>query len=245
MIVINESMAEEYWPAEDALGKTIRLEYAWAPDAPVTVVGVVADVKQQAVGARVQPAFYILHEQFPQEWFYFALRTHGSPEAIMGDVRDRLARVDPNLPVSDVMTMEQRVAGALADHRARARLFALYAIAGLMLATLGLYGTLASLVSLRTRELVIRMALGATRADVTRLVLVHGTMQLVAGVVLGLALALIAGRFVGTLLFEVDPADGVSLVATIVVLVGAGVLAALVPTRRAVHLNLAARLRGE
>jgi putative ABC transport system permease protein len=245
VIVINERMAREFWPDEDSVGKSIRLDYAWAPDAPLTVIGVVADVKQERVGAAVRPAFYILHEQFPQEWFYFVLRTRGAPDPIVGGVRERLAAVDPNLPLSDFETMDQRVAASLADHRARARLFTLYASAGLLLATLGLYGTLASLVSLRTGELVIRMTLGATRADVARLVLAFGARQLAAGLALGLALALIAGRFVESLLFGVHPADGVSLVVTLVVLGGAGVAAFLVPTYRAVHLNLASRLRGE
>lgn len=245
VIVINERMAKEFWPGQDAVGKKIRLEYSWAPDAPLTVIGVVGDVKQEGVGGRVNPAFYILHEQFPQEWFYFALRTEGQPEAIVGSVRARLAALDPNLPVTDVMTMEQRVAKSLAEHRARTRLFALYASAGLLLATLGLYGTLSSLVSLRTRELVIRMALGASRADITRLVLGHGMRQLAVGIVLGVALALLTGKFVESLLHEVEASDGATLATTIIVLISAGAVAALVPTYRAVRLNLAIRLRGD
>lgn len=245
MIVVNERMAEDFWPGQSAVGRKIRLEYPWAPEAPLTVIGVAPDVKQENIGREVRPAFFILHEQFPQEWFYFALRTRGAPEGIVGAVRERFRSLDPNLPVTDVQTMEERVEQSLAEHRARTGLVALYASAGILLAALGLYATLANLVHARTRELVIRMALGANRAHVTRLVFGHGMRQLGTGLALGLVLAFLAGRFVESLLFGVDPADGVSLAVTLAILAGVGVLAALPPTVRAGRLELANRLREE
>jgi predicted permease len=240
VIVVNERMAGVFWPSEEAVGRRVRLEYPWAPDAPLTVVGVVSDVKQEGVGHAVRPSFYILHEQFPQEWFYFAIR---ASDNVVSSVRARLAAMDASLPMTDVKTMSERVADSLAEHRARTQLVGVYAAAGLVLAAFGLYGTLASLVSQRTKELVIRMALGATTADITRLVLGHGVRQLAAGITLGLALALLGGRFVESLLYEVGPMDSGSLLITISLLAGAGLLAALVPARRAARLELATRLR--
>jgi len=243
VIIINERMAEDFWPGQDAIGKQVRLEYAWAPDAPLTVIGVVADVKQEGIGQRVRPSFYILHEQFPQEWFYFALRTDGAPDALMANVRERLRTVDASLPVTDMKTMSERISDSLQAPRARARLVGLYASAGLLIAALGLYGSLASLVAFRARELAIRMALGATRARVVRLVMGRGLELHVLGLGLGLVLAFLGRRFIESLLYGIAATDAMSLTATVAILAGVGLLAILIPAYQAARPAPVNRLR--
>jgi len=245
VVVVNESMAREFWPRQEAVGKRIRFEYGWAPDAWVTVIGVARDVRQENVGTAIRPAFYILHEQFPQDFLYFAIRTRGAPELVVPSVRERVQSLDPNLPLTDVRTMEERVAGSVAIHEARAKLVALYATGALVLATMGLYGMLASVVAARTRELVIRMALGATRADVARLVLGRGARELLVGLAVGLALSVAGGRLVESVLYDVAATDMGAFATTTAVLASFGLVAIAAPALRASRLELSPRLREE
>ena len=159
--------------------------------------------------------------------------------------RARIASIDPHLPMTDVQTLDERVAGSLSEHRARATLAGLYASAALLLVILGLYGTLESVVGQRTRELVIRMALGATRPHIVQLVMTRGLTLLALGVAIGLGLTLIGRRFVSSLLYGVEPTAGVSLFVTTAILLASGALAAFVPANRASRLELATRLRQE
>ena len=243
VVIVNERMARDFWPGEAALGKRIRLQ--WFQD-PWTVVGVVPDVKQHRLDQEVRPAFYVLYEQFSNvNWLYFALRTEGAPQDFVSVARARIASIDPHLPVTDVQTLDERVAGSLSEHRARATLVGLYASAALLLAILGLYGTLESVVGQRTRELVIRMALGATRPHIVQLVMTRGLTLLALGVAIGLGLTVIGRRFVSSLLYGVEPTAGASLFVTTAILLASGALAAFVPANRASRLELATRLRQE
>jgi putative ABC transport system permease protein len=245
VIVVNERMARDFWPGEEAIGRRIRLEYSWALDQPLTVIGCARDVKQESLDREVQPSFYLLNEQLPNDWLYFVIRTDGEPQVVAPAIRSRIASVDPQLPVTDMRTMEERLDRSVIAHRTRAILVTLYAVAALALATLGLTGMVLSQVSQRMHELVIRIALGATRGHITRLVMTESLKQLSLGLMLGLVGAVFADRLISGFLYRVKPTDIPSLLGTMALLTASGLLATFIPAHRASRRQPAMELRQE
>jgi putative ABC transport system permease protein len=245
VIVINERMAREFWPGEPPLGKRIRFEYPWLADKPLTVIGLVPDVRQRGVDQEVSPSFYILSDQYPIDWLYFAVRADRDPHALAPAIRARMSSLDSHLPVADIQTMDERLEASLAPHRARARLASLYGIAALILASVGLNALVVSRISQRAREFVIRMALGATPRHIERLVMSETTRELALGLVLGGGTTLLARRWTAAFLHRVDATAVETLVIPIALIAGSGLLAAFLPTRRASRVSLSARLRQE
>ena len=246
-IVIDEEMARQLWPNQDPIGKRVRTGGMDASaDAPwMTVVGIVGRVKHEALDTEPRMAMHWAHSQVPTRAMTIVLRTETAPESAVADVRAAIREIDPDLPVYNVRTMADRVAGSLAHRRFSMIALSLFAALALGLSLIGIYGVIAGLVAQGTRELGIRMALGATPRQVRALVLGQGLPMVLAGLTLGLAGAFALTRFMRGLLFAVVPADPLTFSA-IALLLGATALAATyLPARRAARIDPIESLRSD
>jgi putative ABC transport system permease protein len=244
--VINREMARRYWPGEDPIGKRVTLGDP-ADTAAIwrTIVGVVGDVKQEGLDAEPYAQMYMPSAQFPQRGIYVSLRTAGDPLGAAGALRRAVKEVDPDVPVADLMTMEQRVAQSVTQPRVNTLLLGVFAGVALVLAAVGIYGVMSYGVEQRTREIGIRMALGAKQGDVLRLVVGQGMAPVAAGVALGLAGAFAVTRLIGSMLYGVSATDPVTFLAVTVFLVAVALVASYLPARRATRVAPTEALRYE
>ncbi|HKG92852.1 MAG TPA: ABC transporter permease [Gemmatimonadaceae bacterium] len=254
VVVVNEELARRYWsgarPA-DVVGR--RLKLADDPDEPwFTVVGVAADVKHEGLGAETRPELYVPYAQFP-EWalriagrgMVFAVRSSADPATVERGVRQEVAALDPALPLSDVRPLATLVADSVAQPRFRTVLLAAFALLAVSLAAVGVYGVIAYAVAQRTRELGVRMALGAGRPQVVRLVVGEGLGLAAWGVAVGLAAALAATRTLRGLLYATSPTDPATFAAVSLLVLAVAVIAAYLPARRAARVDPMVALRSE
>jgi putative ABC transport system permease protein len=207
------------------------------------VVGVVGDVRYGTIDSAATPDVYLSYAQSPRPRAMIYLRTAGHPLALAGAARAAIHDVEPDVPVYDIRTMDDRVAGAMAQQRFSAVVLALFAGVALALATMGTYGVISFAAAQRTREIGIRVALGATRQDVVRLVVGQGVGIAAVGAMLGLAGALAATRVLRSLLYGVAPSDPVTFAGIVVILVSAVLAASWLPARRAMRVQPAEALR--
>jgi predicted permease len=236
--LVDSQMAAQLWPGQTAVGKRIQLGFGDDPKAPwITIVGVVGRVKQYALDGDSRIALYLPHAQFPVRAMSVVIRSDAEPVALTAAVRQALQAVDPHLPLFRVGTMEARVGESLARRRFLMVLLALFAGVACSLAMVGCYSVLAYVVSQGTRDLAIRMALGATRRDVVRLVVGHGLAISGAGIVAGLAAAALATRVLDSLLFEVRARDPWTFAAVAAGTATLAALAALTPAWRATRID--------
>jgi putative ABC transport system permease protein len=240
--VVNQTLAERFWPGEDALGRTLVL--AWGNGIPLEVVGIVADVRQRGPDDTPRPTFYVSYEQFPvMSDLKLLVRARGETTAIAGGVRDVFGRMDPTLALARFNTMTSLFAERVALPRFRAWLLSIFSAVALVLAVTGLYGVLACFVTDRTHELGIRMALGADSGTVTWLVVRRGLALAATGLVLGLAGGVAGARVAQDLLYETAPLDPAILAAVAAALALAALAACLVPARRATRVDPVEALR--
>ena len=242
--VVNEALASRYFAGQDVLGRRIRLGDADAPW--LTVVGVSADVINENPEEPARPHAYLPLRQQPTRTLTFFVR--GEPlEPIVAAARREVTRLDPDQPLYDVKTMERALFEELAGDRVVTGLFIVFALVALSLATVGLYGLVSYLVSQRSREIGVRLALGARRSDVLRLVIGQGSRFILAGLVIGLALGLAMARVMasGLLGLGISPHDPVTFTVVPAVLVLVSFLATLLPARRAARVDPASVLRSE
>jgi putative ABC transport system permease protein len=241
VMILSQTLAATLFPAEDPIGQPVML---W--DQPFRVVGVSAKVDEAGVGEEGRPAFFLSADQFPQSGMRVAIRTAGAdPLGVSAALRAALREEDPDIALSEVQTMDARIADTLAQPRFRTGLVGAFALVGLILAAVGLYGVLAYLVTLRRHEIGIRMAVGARRGTVLRLIMREGMQMVAAGIVLGLAGGVIASVVLRGLLFGVSPADPVALGVSAAVLLGAAAAAAVLPAMRAAGVSPLEALRAE
>jgi putative ABC transport system permease protein len=251
--IVNETMARTYWTDPAAVvGGRIRLGSAsarpWA-----TVVGVVADERHNGVTAIVKEKFFIPHIQWPLATnggdpirsVFVVARTAGDPLSVAGAVRGEIRNMDASLPVASVRSMNDVVATALATPRLTGFLLGAFAAIALALAAVGIYGVLAYLVSQRTQEIGVRLALGADRSQVLVMVLRHGLSLAAAGIVIGLIGAFALTRLMQTLLYGVRPTDPLTFVVVAAVLLLVALMASLLPARRATRVSPMIALRAE
>jgi putative ABC transport system permease protein len=246
VVVVSEALARRYWPGQDAVGKRIRTPMPSPPYAQtwMTVVGVMAPARYRELQASRYDV-YMSYLQSDEGLRHLVVRTTGDPMALTPAVRAAVKSVDGELILTDVTSMAALVDVALGGARFGMQLLAGFAIVALLMAALGIYGVVAFVVSRRTREVGIRMALGARAGDVLGLVLRQGMAPVLAGLAAGLALALSLGRLGSSLLFEVPPHDLATLAAAAAVLTSAALLACALPARRAARIDPAQALRDE
>jgi predicted permease len=243
--VIDERMAQELWPDADPIGKRVRTGGLNSTSPWITVIGVAGRVKQYTLDTDSRIAMYLAHAQYPTRAMNLVLKSDAAPASLAGAVRETLRSLDPDLPLFNVRTMEDRVSESLAQRRFAMQLLTLFAVIALVLASIGIYGVISYLVSQGTRELGIRLALGATPGSVMWLVGRHSALMAIAGVALGIAVAFGMTRFMQSLLFEIDPVDPATFAAIAVVLLGVAMVAGLVPARRAAKIDPLRSLRTE
>jgi predicted permease len=247
VVVVSESLARRFWPKGDAIGKRIKPGRT-AVNAPwFRIIGVASETKYRGLVANPtrDPDAYIAFEQQPGRGFALVVHTTGPSETLAASLRRLVAEIDPNVPVFAITTIENRIANASANQRFSAQLMALFAIAALLLAAIGLYGVVSFAVGQRTQEIGIRMALGARPADIARMIL-GGTSRLVSiGLAAGLIVALVATRFIETMLFNVKARDPVLYIALAFILALVALIAAWLPARRAARVDPMKALRAE
>jgi predicted permease len=245
VVVVDERMARELWPGESALGKRLRYGDDTSETPWETVIGVAGNVKQYALDAESRIAFYRPHRQQPARSLYVTIRAAGDPSALAAAARTAVRAVDPDLPVFRMKTMRERVDESLARRRFLMTLLSLFAAVAAVLAVIGVYGVIAYLVSQGTRDMGIRLALGATPASILRLVLSHGVLLGLGGVATGLAGAAALTGLMQSVLFGVAPTDGATFAAVGIALLAVVVAASLVPALRAARTDPTVALRGE
>jgi predicted permease len=243
VVMIDEFMAEQLWPGQDAVGKRIHMVESEEPW--LTVVGVVGRVKHESLDSDPRIAFYLAQTQYPTRALTLVVRSHGEPSALSPAIKQELRGIDPDLSMYSVRTMDERVAESLAQRRFSMLLLGLFAGAALALATIGIYGVMAFLVNQGTREIGIRMALGATRHEILKLVVLKGMTLAVSGVVIGLAAALVLTRLMRSLLFGITAADPATFGAIALLLTLVALLATYFPARRAARIEPILCLRSE
>jgi predicted lysophospholipase L1 biosynthesis ABC-type transport system permease subunit len=239
-------MAQRYWPHEDVIGRRITFEDAPKKDSDwMTVVGVVGDVKDQPNSPGAEPAFWWSEYQVGEPDMSIAVRTQSDPRQIADGLRNAVHQLDPALAVADVKLMDQVADGQISTPRFTFALVALFAGLAILLAAIGAYGVIGYSVSQRTQEFGLRVALGARKADLQRMVLAQCARLVVPGTIVGIVLALTLGRIVRSLIYDVSPADPLIYSVVVVLMLLVALLAALVPARRAAHADPMVMLRAE
>jgi putative ABC transport system permease protein len=252
--VINSYMAGKYWPGEDPIGK--RFTFGDPQKSPiwVTVVGMVKNTVQGQWISPLQEEVFVPFLQNPRyfqnptpayAYLTLVVRTNSNPATLASVVRSAIRSLDKHVPISDVQTMDAVVAEATAQSRFYLVLLGVFAVVALLLAAVGIYGVMSYSVSRRTQEIGIRMSLGAQKQDVLKLVVVHGMMQAISGVAVGLIGALLLTRFMQNLLYATQPTDLPTFVAVAVTLSCVAVIACYLPARRAAKVDPMVALRYE
>lgn len=241
--VVSQTLARTFWPGSSAIGH--YLLYQWDRPERVRIVGVAGDVHDDGPDKGAYMEIYRPHSQFPYPSMALVVRGAGDAAQYAAPVRKAIRELDADLPLAAVEPMTSLVARAVGSTRLSTALFGLFGILGLMLAAIGIYGVMTYTVQQRRHEIGIRVALGARPSDVLGLIVRRGAVLSLAGIVVGLAGALIASELMRKLLFGVPPHDAPTFVVIAVLLAGVGVLAAYVPGLRATRVDPVTVLRGE
>ena len=246
--VISEAAARKYFPDEDPLGRFITLGWGRGegkPNVGGEIVGIVGDVKDRGLAQEKSPEIYVPYAQVPTETMDVVLRTHVAPRALVPAVEKVVRDLDPELPVARVATLDEVVARSISEPRFYMVLLGAFAAMAVFLAALGIFGVLSYSVVQRSREIGIRVALGAHPRDVLRMVLGHAATLALVGVLAGLAGALALSRAIGSLLFELSPTDPLTLGSMAVLLGAVALVASYLPARRATRVDPLIALRSE
>jgi putative ABC transport system permease protein len=228
-VIVNDTMAKRYWPGASPLGTRVALPGgAWRE-----VVGIVRDVRHWGLDQPVNPELYFPMPQLPYSSMTFAVASNTNPAALAAPLREALRTIDPDLPLSNVRTMEEVVARSVTARRAGMSVIGAFGVIALLLAAAGIYGVMSHLVAQRTSEIGVRMTMGARPRDILRMVLREGLSQALLGLSIGLFAGVLVMRTFRAALYEVSPTDPITLAAVTVVLGLTAVVACVVPARRA------------
>ena len=245
-VMISETTARLFWPGENTIGKHIKVGFSTSPNPWLTVVGVVKDVRQFELITEPKPQMYLPYQQ--AEFFQpraLVIRANFDPLSLAGTVRQAVWEIDKDQPVSDISSMEEIVSGSVARQRFSMLLLGIFAGLALVLAAVGIYGVMSYSVAQRTREIGIRMALGAQRSDVLKMTIGSGLRLVLTGLAMGVAVAFILTRVMSSLLFGVSPTDPLTFISISIVLVSVAVLASYIPALRATRVDPMFALRYE
>lgn len=242
--IINETLARKYFPGEDPIGKRINLgnpeTSPWR-----TIIGVVRDIRQQALEEEPYPQMYAPYAQFPSRAMTLVARTSSNPSGLVPIIRSELSSMDKDQPLFNVRTMEQVMSESISRQRFNMLLIAIFACVGLVLASVGIYGVMSYVVTLRTHEIGVRMALGASARDVLKMVVRQGMILAFAGTGVGLVAAFLLTRLISSLLFDVRATDPLTYILISVLLIAIALLACFIPARRATRVDPMVALRYE
>ena len=245
VIVVNQALAKKLWPNEDPIGKHLRSVPSKSVPQPIvsTVIGVVADTHQVSMEEGTRPE--VTKPMVDYTHLTLAVRSSENPDAMISRIKNQIWAVDPHLPVYQVQTMEQVIDQSTSERRFESFLMSIFAALALLLAVIGIYGVLSSLVSQRTQEIGIRMALGAQMRDVLRMVLGEGFRLVMLGVAIGIAGGIALSRYLSSLFFAVNPANPITYLEVSLLMLGIALLACFVPAARAARVNPMTALRYE
>jgi predicted permease len=241
--VINEAFARTFWPGQDSLGKRFKSTRAESPW--ITVVGITANARTESLAEPSVPQIYLDAYQTGAKRLAILLRGHLNTVATAEQVREQVQSVDPTLPVSGAQMLSETLSASLSERRFSMEMVALFALTALLLAGLGIYGVISYVVGERTHEIGIRIALGAERSNILRMILRQGLGLAIAGVAVGLIGAEIVSHLMAGLLYGVRPADPLTFAGVSVALIGVAVLACYIPARRAIRIDPMVALRHE
>ncbi len=232
--VVNRAMADRYFPGQNPIGQTVRI----LGPKPRTIVGVIPDLRQRALQIPSEPEIYVPHSQFPAGGMFLVVRGRTDrPERLAASVRAAVRSMDRDLPIASIRTGGDLIDETLSSQRLSLVLLSVFAAVALILSAIGVYGVLSFTVSQQTKEIGIRMALGAARRDVLGLMLWKGLWPVVVGVTLGIGAALGTTRVLTRMLFDVRPSDPATLLGASALLLATAFVAVLVPARRAARVD--------
>jgi putative ABC transport system permease protein len=244
VIVVNEALARQFFPGQPALGKRLGLEddgrILWAE-----IVGVVGNVKHRTLDAEIKPELYEPYQQAPRNFMSLVVRTAVEPSSLIPAIRDQVLSLDRDQPVFEIKTMEELLGRTLAQSRFIMLLLGIFSTVAMALAAIGIYGVMAHFVTRRRKEIGIRMALGAQRSDVLKLVVMEGMGLAVIGVAVGLAASFALTRIIANLLFGIGPTDPTTLIEVSFLLASVAFFACWIPARRASRVDPIVTLRTE
>jgi putative ABC transport system permease protein len=240
--IINESLARRYWPdGSDPLGQRLRFSARLVAE----IVGIVGDVKHSGLDKQPTPTVYTSYLQIPEMKMSLVVRTAPDPASMIRAIKNQVYAVDKDQPMYKIRTMEQAVLESQSSPRFNLIVLGIFAAVALLLAAAGIYGVISYAVTQRTREIGIRMALGAERRDVLRLVIGQGTVLAIAGVAVGLGAAFALTRVMSTLLFGVSATDPTIFAGASAFLAAIAIIASYIPARRAMNVDPTVSLRYE
>jgi putative ABC transport system permease protein len=242
VVLIDQTAAERYWPHEDPLGRQVQLQVG-RKQQMWRIVGIVGRARSDGLDAPYAPHLFVPARQIAFNSITVYARTSASPEALVGPIRREVQAVNPDLPVFGVRSVRSVISDSLASRRFTMQVLGFFAATALLLAAIGIYGVMAYFVSQRVREIGVRMALGAQRGDVLKLVVRQGMSLALMGVVIGLAASLLLMRLIAGLLFGVSSTDPVTLVIFTALLAAVALLANYIPASRAARIDPMAALR--
>jgi putative ABC transport system permease protein len=240
-VLVSDVTAARYWPGEEALGKRVR----FGPGDWSTIVGITRGVRHQGMAAEPRPELYFPYAQRPGRAMSIVVRSDGDEAAVTNLLRSELRDIAPTLPLSNVATMSSLMASSVAQPRFVMSLTAAFGLLALVLASVGIYGVMSYAVSRRTSEMGLRIALGAARTSVLRLIVSQGARVTAVGLAAGLAMAWWGTQEMSMLLFDVDARDAATFVTAPLVLAAVSLIACLVPAVRATRIDPAVTLKGD
>jgi putative ABC transport system permease protein len=243
VVLVNQTAAQRFWPGQDPIGHPISVGQGAFWKDTAYVVGVVGDVRFESLDSAATPDVYLSYYQSPRRGMMLTLRSAGDASSLANPARRLVRELLPSSPVYEMRTMRERVADAMRYARFSTVILALFGLVALALATMGTYGVISFGVAQRTREIGIRVALGAQRGELLRMIVRQGVLLSAVGGIIGLAVALAATRVLRSLLFEVLPSDPITFAAILVVLVLAVLAASWIPARRAATIHPSEALR--